>query len=85
MTDLSLASIDEMMKEIERRSVTFISAYELPKDKQTTGNFATYFGKGEWLRSCAMSAVLNNDCLNNWNGELQTLQRLTEEDITNEG
>jgi len=32
-----------------------------------------------------MSAVLNNDCLNNWNGELQTLQRLTEEDITNEG
>jgi len=80
-TDLSLVSIDELIKEIESRSETFICAYELPDEKDKKGDFNTYYGKGAWKDACGFAAILLNDCLNNWNGELKTLQRIHDEGI----
>ena len=77
---LPLIPFDELIKELERRCETFVCGYEMPKDKHTTGDFCTYFGKGSWLRSCGLANILQNDCLNNWNGELKTLQRINEEE-----
>ena len=78
--DLPLVPLDELIKEVESRCETFVCAYELPKEKQITGNFATYFGKGNWIRACAIAGILNNDCMNNWSGELKTLQRINEQE-----
>ena len=74
--DLSLISIDEMVKEIEKRCTTFICGYELPDDKETSWY---YLGKGRWRNAVHLASILHNDCLNNWNGELKTLQRINEE------
>ena len=82
--DLSLVPLNELIDEAERRCEVFIAAYELADDKQKTGNFYTFFGKGEWLRACALANVLNNDCVNNWSGELKTLKRINEEENEDE-
>ena len=78
--DLPLVPLEDLIKEVEKRCETFVCAYELPKDKHITGNFNTYFGKGNWLRACAIAGILENDCLNNWNGELKTLQRINKDE-----
>ena len=77
---LSLIPLDDLIEEAERRCETFVCAYELPKDKQITGKFNTYYGKGTWFRSCALTSILHNDCINSWNGELKTLSRINEEE-----
>jgi len=75
--DLSLVSIDSLMEELELRCVCFICAYQLPKEVDKVTMY--HFGKGSWNESCRLSSILNNDVLNNWSGELITLQRLNEE------
>lgn len=80
--DLTLVPIDELIKEVESRCTSFIAAYELPKDKKWESKF--YFGKGNWRDSCYLSNILNNDVLNNWNGELQTLQRINQDRMDTE-
>ena len=77
--DLSLVPIDELVKEIESRSVCFIAAWQLPDDKQRTGNTKYQYGKGMWLEAAALAGILHNDVLNNWSGELRTLQRINED------
>ncbi len=78
--DLPLVPMEDLIKEIESRCETFVCAYELPDDKQKRDVFNTYFGKGNRIRACALANVLSNDCLNNWNGELKTLQRINEDE-----
>lgn len=76
--DLSLVPLNDLLKEIESRSECFICAYELPQDKNKLMMFR--FGhKGDWMKSVTLSSILNNDILNDWNGELQTLQRINNE------
>lgn len=75
--DLSLVSIDDLVKEIEGRTTSFICAYELPYEKVFQMKFN--YGHGKWFKSVQLSSILNNDVLNNWNGELKTLQRINEE------
>ena len=76
--DLSLASVDDMVKEIEKRCLCFVCAYQLPKEKGHKAMFQ--YGKGDWFQACHLSSILNNDVLNNWGGELKTLQRIHEEE-----
>lgn len=76
--DLSLIPIDDLMKEIESRCTEFVCAYA-PNDFQKNKELMFYYGKGNWNRSCALTNILNNDVLNNWNGEIKTLQRINEE------
>ena len=78
MSDLSLVPIDELTAEIESRCTAFILAYSTPKDRKE--RFYFRYGKGSWYESVQLSSILNNDILNNWNGELQTLQRINEDD-----
>ncbi len=78
MTDLSLVSMDDLVKEIENRCQEFIMAYT-PNEFQRDKELKYYYGKGSWHRSCSLANVLNNDVLNNWNGELRTLQRINDE------
>ena len=77
--DLSLVPINDLMKEMEQRCTTFLAAWQQPQDKFKS-ELKTFYGKGDWSKSIALSNMLNNDVLNNWNGELQTLQRIAQED-----
>ena len=76
--DLSLVPIDDLIKEIESRSESMVMAYCLYQDKKKMMNY--HYGKGSWYLGCMLSSVLNNDVLNNWNGELRTLQRINQEE-----
>lgn len=76
--DLSLVPMKELMVEAEKRCCTFICAYELHQDKKKF--VENIYGKGNWFESVRLSAVLNNDVLNNWNGELRTLQRINNDE-----
>lgn len=78
MDDLSLVPIDDLIKEVEKRCLEFVCAYnpvEFEKNKESK----FYYGKGSWQKSVYLSSVLNNDVMNNWNGELRTLQRINED------
>ena len=77
--DLSLVPIDELVKEIESRSACFIAAVQLPEDKKRNSDLKFWYGKGNWLESVALAGILQNDVLNNWSGELRTLQRINED------
>lgn len=80
MKDLSLVPTDDLIKEIEARCETFVCSYELYDEKQKKDRFITHYGKGKWTNACALSNILNNDCVNNWNGELNKLQRIISDD-----
>ena len=80
MNNLSLISTDDLVHEIENRCVTFLCAYETYEDKGKSGDMKFYYGKGSRTKSAALSAILNNDVMNNWNGELKMLQRIVEEE-----
>lgn len=79
INELALVSIDDLVKEVESRCLEFICAYT-PNEFQKQKELKFHYGKGSWQRSCCLSNVLNNDVLNNWNGELKVLQRINEED-----
>ena len=78
--DLKLIPLDDLIKEAESRCSEFICAY-VPVDFQKDKELKFYYGKGSWQRSCCISNILNNDVLNNWNGELRTLQRVNEDGL----
>jgi len=78
-TDLSLVSINEMIEEVESRCISFISAYTL-RDPQDREIIYQRFRKGQWDNACKLSNILNNSVLNDWSGELRTLQRIAEEE-----
>ena len=74
--------MEDLIKEIESRCDSFICAYEFPKDRHSYTEYR--YGKGNWFEAVRLASVLNNDILNNWNGELRTLQRINNEDNENE-
>jgi len=80
MADLSLVPIDDLLKEVESRCNEFVCAYT-PNEFDTKKETQFYYGKGSWHIACSLTNVLNNDVLNNWNGELKTLQRINGEEI----
>lgn len=78
--DLSLIPLETLIKEIESRCPTFLAAFTtLGSDRKEIDTF--FFGKGGRAKSVQLSADLHNDVLNNWNGEMQTLQRINNEGI----
>ncbi len=81
--DLSLVSIDNLIGEIKSRCHTFICAYA-PIDFQTKEDFKFYYRHGSWHTATALSNILNNDVLNNWSGELETLQKINSEERGND-
>ena len=68
----------ELIDEVEKRCDGFVCAYMHYEDKKENMNFR--YGKGSWYVAIQLSTVLNNDVLNNWNGEMRLLQRINEED-----
>lgn len=77
--DLNLVPIDDPIKEIERRSQTLVLAYQTYEDNHKS-ELKSYYGKGAWSKAIALASMLDNDVLNNWNGELQVLQRIAIEE-----
>jgi len=75
--DLTLVPFDDLIEELESRSVCFIAAWETHKDKDKDLWFK--YGKGTWHQAVRLSSVLNNDVLNNWNNEQKKLQKLVED------
>lgn len=75
MIDLSLIPLDDLLKEVENRTDCFICAYQMPK---TAGSEMLFiYGRGEkqkYGEAVKLASILNNDVLNNWDGELKTLQ-----------
>ena len=80
VSDLSLVSIDDLVKEIESRCTEFVCAYK-PNDFQKKKELQFHYGTGSWHAACSLTNILNNDVLNNWSGELKTIQRINEEGI----
>ena len=78
MKDLTLVSIEDLIKEIEIRCSSFMAAYEHYENKKKLAMF--YYGKGNFFDAVRLSSMLNNDVLNNWNGEMRTLQRINEDE-----
>ena len=78
--DLSLVSIEELLKEIECRCPSFIACYKMSCADEKGREIKTFFGKGSWMDAVALGSILNNDVMNNWNGELNYLQDLNMED-----
>lgn len=78
MTDLTLIPIKDLLKEIDNRCACLVLAYETFKDVGKEAQY--YYGKGKWSRAIYISTVLQNDVLNNWNGEMIKLQKMTEEE-----
>lgn len=76
--DLSLIPIDDLITEVEKRCSELVLCY-CPLDFTKEKELFFYYGKGSWHRSCSMANILNNDVLNNWNGELKKLQRINDE------
>lgn len=77
--DLSLIPLKDLLKESESRCSSFVCAYETMELKNKTMGFE--FGKGSWFDAVRLTAILHNDVMNDWNGELQTLQRINKEDL----
>ena len=77
--DLSLIPTKDLLDEVEKRCHCFVCAYEMYEHKKSTMQFR--FGKGDWFEAVRLAAILNNDVLNDWKGELQTLQRIHDEGI----
>ena len=76
MTDLSLIPLEDLLKEVESRTVCFIAAFEFPKEAGKQSDYL--YGKGSWHTAVRLASVLNNDVLNNWNGEMKYLQRISQ-------
>jgi len=79
--DLSLVQFDDLVKEIERRSVCMVLAYQTYADKDKNGEMFFQYGKGNWSQAISLVTILKNDVLNNWNNELKTLQRIAEDGL----
>lgn len=77
--DISLIPFDDLIKEIESRCGEFVCAYT-PIEYEKNKEYQLYYGKGSWHISCALANILNNDVLNNWNGELRFLQKMKEDE-----
>jgi hypothetical protein len=73
--DLSLIPMEDLIKEVESRCNEFICAFT-PNGFQTKQETMFLYGTGSHHVACGLANVLNNDVLNNWNGELQKLQGL---------
>lgn len=75
--NLSLVPLEDLLSEVEGRCTNLVVAYSMPKDHKSMMYFK--YGKGDWSGSVQLAAILNNDVLNNWNGELRVLQRIAED------
>ena len=76
--ELSLISLEDLLREAEKRCPSFICAFTL-QDPENKHDDMFWFGKGPRAKAIQLSADLKNDILNNWNGELKTLQRINAE------
>lgn len=79
MKDLSLIPIDDLIDEIEKRCETFVCSYRLTGAEEIEMRYCRY-GKGTWFDSVGLATMLQNDCMNNWNSELRTLQRINNDE-----
>lgn len=76
--DLSLVPLDDLIKEVEERCVSIVIGYMLFENEKDICWFE--YGKGTWHQACLLTNILNNEVLNNWNGEMQTLQKINDEE-----
>lgn len=79
--DLSLIPLDDLVAEVEKRSVCFVAALQTYADKDKTGEMLFWYGKGNWSQAVSLASVLQNDVLNNWSGEMKVLKRIAEEGL----
>ncbi len=75
--DLSLIPMEDLIKEMDNRCISFICAYHHLENDKKQSNY--YYGNGDWHDSVALSSILNNDVINNWNNELKYLQKINDE------
>ncbi len=75
--DLSLVPITDLLEEIDKRTDCFIGAYFLPDE---IDDLKFWYGKKLWSDSVMLASMLNNMVLNNYRGELKTLQDLNDEE-----
>ena len=75
--DLSLVPISELLREVESRCITFV-ACRTEKYTSDKDMIVSTFGRGRWDNACSLASILNNGVLNDWNGEMRTIQKIIE-------
>lgn len=78
-TELELVPMDDLMEEVERRCPSFIAAF-VTVEPEEKGIDWFYYGKGLRSKAIQLAAELQNEVINNWNGELRTLQRINSDE-----
>lgn len=78
--DLSLVAIDDLIREAQSRCDSFVAGYRI-KGIEDKNDFKLWYGENNWLDSVALASILHNDVINNWHGELSTLQRINDDGI----
>ena len=71
--DLSLVPMEELMGEAERRCACFVASYQTHENKARK-EYKSYYGKGKWMEAVGLTAILQNDIMNEWNGDIQSIQ-----------
>jgi hypothetical protein len=74
---LALFSVYELLKEVENRCECFTASYIIYNEDDAP--VRTLYGKGKWFEAISCAAILHNDVINNWNNELEVLQKISEE------
>lgn len=81
MSYLGLIPMDDLIEEMEKRSVCLVMAFQTYEEKSKTGEMTFRYGKGKWSQAVSLASILQNDVLNNWNNEIQELQRIIEDEL----
>ena len=74
--DLSLVPIDALLDEMEKRTQCIVLSYILIEGGLDE---ARHYMSGNYYTAVMMASLLNNEVLNNWDGELDTLQKIHNE------
>lgn len=71
---------EDLFVELERRCRSFVAAYETYEDFERGKVFKTRKNKGYYCDCVMMSTILQNQVMNNWDGQLNTLDEINSEE-----
>jgi hypothetical protein len=66
---LELATIDELVNEIENRTVCMVMAYKLKGGGKEKTEVVTRSGQGNRVFALGMVAILHDDVMNGWDDD----------------
>lgn len=82
--DLSLVPLADLIEEIKNRHDNFVLAV-CRHEENNAPIIRTYKSKRSWMDEVGLASILHNDLLNNYNSEMQFLQKIASESEEDNG